>query len=329
MKRDSESLGRSTRSYERKESNGVSISIGIPAYNSSKHIKQTLESIERQSYNNIEVVIADNNSSDDTIKIVDEYSRSSKYKYIIYKNDTNVGAALNFRKVLELAKTDLFMWLGSHDLLEEQCIEYLIKEYIDLGEDHYVTACHYCQDYNNESKRVEAPFRHLYNIDTGSKSRIAHLNQIIKYPHAGSRMYGVFPTSIKELVMPVKCLYWDTLFMTRLHMVLRARLINEMLWTRRDTPNIKESTSQAIYRQLGFIYGTKNPISLLVPASVLIHIAYIIKDGLMIGHKVKGKEMSILDTLRVVKYHLLRIHPKVLLRAFKYISKKNLREIIG
>ena len=117
--------------------------------------------------------------------------------------------------------------------------------------------------------------------------------------------------------------------MTRLHMILRAKLVNKMLWTRRDTPNMKESTSQAIHRQLGFIYGTKKPISLLVPASVLIHIGYIIKDGLIISRKFKGKGISIIDTLRVVKYHLLRIHPKVLFRAFKYISKKNLRGIIG
>ena len=71
---------------------------------------------------------------------------------------------------------------------------------------------------------------------------------IIRYPHAGSRMYGVFPVEMKYF-LPIKVLYWDTLFLARLHLLMRVKLVDELLWTRRDTPTKRidfASHSQAV-----------------------------------------------------------------------------------
>ena len=56
-------------------SNEPKVTIGIPSYNSSKYIRQSLDSIVNQTYNNIEVIISDNSSSDNTVDILKEYEK--------------------------------------------------------------------------------------------------------------------------------------------------------------------------------------------------------------------------------------------------------------
>ena len=46
------------------------ISVCIPTYNSEKHIEDCINSVLTQTYNNIEIIISDNNSEDETVKII-------------------------------------------------------------------------------------------------------------------------------------------------------------------------------------------------------------------------------------------------------------------
>ena len=64
-------------------------SIIIINYNGSKHLKECLDSIEKQSYKNFEIIFVDNNSKDDSVKIVKNISSRIK----IIKNSLNLGFA--------------------------------------------------------------------------------------------------------------------------------------------------------------------------------------------------------------------------------------------
>jgi glycosyltransferase involved in cell wall biosynthesis len=74
------------------------VTIMIPTYNQSKYILQAVESALDQDYCNIEVVVSDDSTNEDTKLILEKFSKHTNFKY--YKNDKNIGRVKNYRKLL-------------------------------------------------------------------------------------------------------------------------------------------------------------------------------------------------------------------------------------
>ena len=75
------------------------VSIIIPTYNQSKYIKKAIQSALNQDYNNLEVVVSDDNSNDNTFEIVKPLLlQHINLKY--FKNPRNIGRVANYNKVL-------------------------------------------------------------------------------------------------------------------------------------------------------------------------------------------------------------------------------------
>jgi glycosyltransferase involved in cell wall biosynthesis len=92
-----------------------SISIGLPVYNGERDIRNALDSIIGQTYEDFELVISDNASTDDTARICKEYAeRDPRVKY--FRQPTNIGGTPNFRFVLLQARGEYFVWAGADDV---------------------------------------------------------------------------------------------------------------------------------------------------------------------------------------------------------------------
>lgn len=91
------------------------VSIITPAYNCEKYIGETIESVLKQSYENWELIIVDDCSTDNTKSVVEEYiKRDKRIKY--YSLDVNSGAAVARTKAMELASGEYIAFLDSDDL---------------------------------------------------------------------------------------------------------------------------------------------------------------------------------------------------------------------
>lgn len=106
------------------------VSLGMPVYNGERTVARALDSVLGQSYENLEVVISDNASTDKTPDICLEYaSRDPRIRY--YRNETNLGALPNFRRVLELTTGEYFTWACTDDRRPshavQMCVEALEK----------------------------------------------------------------------------------------------------------------------------------------------------------------------------------------------------------
>jgi len=102
------------------------ISIGLPVYNGERFLRSKLESILNQSYENFELIISDNASTDNTELICKEFTQmDNRIKY--YRHLQNKGATWNFNFVLEKASCDYFMWTAVDDILLRQFIEKNLK----------------------------------------------------------------------------------------------------------------------------------------------------------------------------------------------------------
>ena len=105
------------------------VTIGIPTYNRSKYLKEALESALNQTYPNIEIIVSDNASTDDTQEMMKQYISNPKVKY--FRQKENIGIPGNWNTCLNMSNGKYFLLLNDDDILEKEAIEILISKFKD------------------------------------------------------------------------------------------------------------------------------------------------------------------------------------------------------
>jgi len=107
------------------------VSINILTWNCQKYIRQCLERCLSQNYKTYEVVIIDNNSSDDTLKICSEYSDRVK----IIKNESNLGYSGGHNVGIRASLAQYILVLNPDVYLDEEYVKNIIS-FLDQNEDY-------------------------------------------------------------------------------------------------------------------------------------------------------------------------------------------------
>ena len=79
------------------------ISIALASYNGSKYIREQIDSILAQTYQDFELIVCDDCSTDDTWQVLQEYAEKDN-RIKIFENETNIGFKKNFEKAISLCK---------------------------------------------------------------------------------------------------------------------------------------------------------------------------------------------------------------------------------
>jgi glycosyltransferase involved in cell wall biosynthesis len=103
------------------------VSLGLPVYNGEKYLRRAIDSLLAQDYENLELIISDNASTDRTVEICQEYQLKDRRVHY-YRNEKNMGGAWNFNRVLELARGEFFMWTADDDIWKPEFISSLFTE---------------------------------------------------------------------------------------------------------------------------------------------------------------------------------------------------------
>lgn len=106
------------------------VSILIPVYNRQDIIIDSLKSASNQTYKNIEIIVVDNCSTDDTLKICNEYAKVDE-RVKVYKNDENIGPVKNWIKCVENSNGEYVKILWSDDWMDNDYIEECLKLMIE------------------------------------------------------------------------------------------------------------------------------------------------------------------------------------------------------
>lgn len=110
------------------------VTIGVYTYNSSETVLETLESVKRQTYPNIELIISDDCSKDDTVEKCNKWIDKNKQRFVnvrLLKTDINTGQSGNYNRVLKVCSGEWIKDIDGDDLLTPNCIEDYI-EYVKL-----------------------------------------------------------------------------------------------------------------------------------------------------------------------------------------------------
>jgi len=101
------------------------VSVLIPSYNYAHYIEEAIDSVLSQTYQNFELIIVDNCSTDNTKEVVEQYiQKDSRIKLVI--NDVNIGMYRNYNKALLLANGEYIKFLNADDKLHEKCLEIFV-----------------------------------------------------------------------------------------------------------------------------------------------------------------------------------------------------------
>lgn len=106
------------------------ISIIVPVYNAELYLKECVESIINQNYHNIELILINDGSKDNSEKICINYANKDKRIKYIYQNNSGVSSARNAG--LEIASGEYILFVDSDDFLEKNAISKLLKNITDV-----------------------------------------------------------------------------------------------------------------------------------------------------------------------------------------------------
>lgn len=104
------------------------VSVCIPAYNNAAYIKETIDSILSQTYENLELVICDDNSKDNTAKVI-EGIKDERIKF--YKNEKNLGMSGNWNRCLSKCSGEFIKLICADDMLSKSCLEREVKALLE------------------------------------------------------------------------------------------------------------------------------------------------------------------------------------------------------
>jgi len=97
------------------------VSVLIPFYNSRDYVEETIESVLSQNFNDFELILVDNQSTDGSYELIQKYADDNRVK--IFQNEVNIGMCGNWNQSLSYAKGEYIKYLFADDLLYPNALE--------------------------------------------------------------------------------------------------------------------------------------------------------------------------------------------------------------
>lgn len=236
------------------------VSIIIPAYNAEKTLERCIDSIINQSYKNIEIIIINDGSVDNTFSIIKKYSELDNR--IIAINQYNRGVSYSRNYGIRISSGDYISFVDADDWIEKSFIERLVSTIKEKNTD-FVRCNYYIE---NSDSRVKAE---LYDL----KNSLIHGKNIANTSIFNNFLYNIQPINNYVMLLLIKSklvknriefneeLYMmeDVLFYTKLFLNSKKfYFLNEYLY---HYDNTSISATRSIDRIEKNVLGILNSIS--------------------------------------------------------------------
>jgi glycosyltransferase involved in cell wall biosynthesis len=167
------------------------VSIGIPVYNSERYLEETLKSLLSQGFQDFEIIISDNGSTDSTQKICQQYcAQDPRIHY--HRSPFNRGPGWNYDHVFSLARGKYFKWQAYDDLLAPDFLEQCVAVLENRSE---VVLCYcYCSQIDSQGNTLATNDIHLQTDDRRYPLRLRSLLMQSK-SYVGCEIFGLMRMS--------------------------------------------------------------------------------------------------------------------------------------
>ncbi|MCQ2129994.1 MAG: glycosyltransferase [Bacteroidales bacterium] len=110
------------------------VSVPVITYNSSKFVLETLESIKAQTYQNIELIISDDCSTDNTVEVCKNWIEENKSRFVrtlLIESPVNTGVSANMNRAEDACRGEWVKPIAGDDLLLSECVESYMRYVTD------------------------------------------------------------------------------------------------------------------------------------------------------------------------------------------------------
>ena len=235
------------------------ISVIVPVYNVEQYLRQCVNSILRQTYIRIEVILIDDGSSDGSAKICDEYAQKDTRVRVLHKVNEGVSVARNIG--IQISKGEYIGFVDADDYIEPDMYEKLLCAIEKGGEECKISCCGRYLIFD-ESSRKKRAFSLTPGI-TGVISSEEMLQKILQLNECDSVMWDkLFHRSLfSDIFFPNMKIYEDMAIMYRLiDLSPKIFLIAEPLYNYRQRAQ-SATTSSFSEEQLYAIKNSKEIIN--------------------------------------------------------------------
>ena len=228
------------------------LSVGLPVYNGETYVGQSIEALLGQSFEDFELIISDNASTDSTQDICRRYlKQDSRVRYI--RHSRNIGLSLNHNFVLRQSRGEYFKWAAADDLYGRD----LLKSCVDALDEHAdVVLAHsweavvdeagtvtQAMDYPLATDSPRAPDRFkgiLFGSSGLFESKDPAVPGFVRMDNSGvlrfCDIYGVARTAVMRKVTPLGSYHHsDRIIICALALHGRFHMTPDWLYFRRDT----------------------------------------------------------------------------------------------
>ncbi|MGI4893838.1 MAG: glycosyltransferase family 2 protein [Janthinobacterium lividum] len=208
------------------------VCVGIPVYNGEKYVAATIESVLAQDFEDLEVVISDNVSSDATGEICRDFaSRDARVRYV--RHEEHVGVADSFSRTFSLCRSEFFRWAAADDVSAPT----FVTKALQVLEDHPSAVVCY-----SEAAVVDAAGDRVrdddFMLDLSGPSPSQRFRRIVLAPikrHAGHEQYGLIRAQALRAAGAMSShVYGDRVLLVRLALQGPMLRLPEVLFFNRD-----------------------------------------------------------------------------------------------
>jgi glycosyltransferase involved in cell wall biosynthesis len=208
------------------------VSVGLPVYNGEKYVKQALDSLLNQDFDGVEIIVCDNASTDTTTEICRSYAAQDR-RIRYYRNDSNIGAAPNYRRVFELGRGEFFKWFAHDDVclpnFLSRCYAAIRAAPADVA--LVYPRCEFIGEFGEvqpaQSDSIASDFERPYR----------RLARVVARVSRGGPFWGLLrPEYVRRTRLAYSVSYWDDLMLTELALLGKMQEIPEVLFQVRCYP---------------------------------------------------------------------------------------------
>jgi glycosyltransferase involved in cell wall biosynthesis len=208
------------------------LSIGLPVFNGQRFLAAAIQSVLDSSYDDFELIVSDNSSTDGTERIAREFAeRDARIRYV--RNPVNIGPAPNFNQAFRLARGEFFKWLAYDDLcgpdLLSRCIDVLDRDPTTI-----LCSARYVEIDQDGRPLGQQP----YTLDLTSPVPHVRLGELMGTSRGHPILFGVIRSSTLRRTHLLASYHGsDRALLAELALHGRFRELPEVLWSSRDHPD--------------------------------------------------------------------------------------------
>jgi glycosyltransferase involved in cell wall biosynthesis len=231
------------------------VSIGMPVYHGEPFLEEAINSILAQTFEDFELIISDNASTDETENICKEYAAKDR-RILYYRNKENIGAAKNYNRVFNLSKGKYFKWAAHDDVCAptflERCVEALEKNArIVLSYPKTIII-------DSHGNHVKQYFDNLHLSSVKPSERFRHFHRSLRTISERNSIFGVIRANVlKKTPLIGGYVSSDTLLLAELALRGMFYEVPEPLFFRRDHSQTSVRANPDYYKRSAWFNADK------------------------------------------------------------------------